>query len=361
MNTSHNHYRIEQFTFSKSQIPELSSLIADAFVDHGRNEGGTIAFDEDTFRLKFDSPIRDSNVYIRAVHEPTSEIVGFLGGVVRHTYIEGEKHKIGAPAWIAVRPDHQRKGIAKQMGIELMKAGLELGYHGGLGTFEPEAHGIDTAMSIARDYNLVSKELVRINNFVIRVYDAYAAARAVRLKSYEKWGLRLIQGIRKVDNPQVREFEETDAARVYELTNDFIERNQIAFVREKDEFMWFLKQKPVNCVVHEDSTGEVDGFLIAWEHLLGGIGEFIPAGWLSHVHTHRLEKSEAINLVRYLDLKSHERGWLGIQSPYIPYFDAEPFKKSRYQFYKKQLLITLFATRDVDMPDQISSIYYDYE
>ncbi|HMF30619.1 MAG TPA: GNAT family N-acetyltransferase [Candidatus Lokiarchaeia archaeon] len=353
-------YLIEQFNLDKSQYAELVELIKTAFISDNPAEGGTIAFTEQSFNLIFGSPIMESDLFVRAIYKPTGETVGFLGGIPRPLSVRGTVYKCGVPGWLATFPQHQRKGLAIKMGLKLMEIGKERGYDAGFAFFEPEAHGIDTARSLIRQTGIPMHELATIQQFIIRAFDVKRIAQVIKLKGYEKFGLRLLQGIQKVNNPRVRQCRPEDAERMFELMQDHVERNEISIVRDHDDFVWYVQQPGVNCVVHEGEDGQVDGFILAWEFQLAGFGNLAPLGWLDLVHTYRLSQKNAVDLVRYLCVTSKERGWAGLQTPFIPYFDPAPFKKAKFVFFPKKLIVALFPVAEMDLPDHPSSFYFDW-
>ncbi len=83
-------------------------------------------------------------------------------------------------------------------------------------------------------------------------------------------------------------------------------------------------------MIHEGEDGLVDGFLLAWEFQLAGYGKAVPFGFLDLVHTYRLSFQNTVDLAWFLCVTSKARGWAGLQSPYIPYFNPKPFKNARF-------------------------------
>jgi hypothetical protein len=112
--------------------------------------------------------------------------------------------------------------------------------------------------------------------------------------------------------------------------------------------------------VIEDEEHKIKGFLLAWKFNMAGFGHSVDFGWLDCVHTYRLDKKEAIGLVRYFCKSCHDLGWKGIQSPFIPYFDAKPFLKSKFRFFPKKLIIQQFSPEKLDLPLKTESLYFDW-
>ncbi len=355
-------YEIEQFTLDKSEFGKLADLIKNIFVQATGAEGGTIAFTKETFNIMFGSPYQPKNLFFRAIHKPTGEVVGFLGGIPRDLSYQGKIYKFGVPSWVSVHWRHQRKGLALQLGMKMFEVAKNLGFEGGISFFEPEAHGIDSARSFCRRTGIPMYEVQTIKKFLIRVFDAGRIAKAVKLKGYEKFALHLIQGVPKKQNqnPRVRTFQLADADHMFELMHDHVDRNELAIVRNREDFTWYLQQPGVNCVVHEGADHQVDGFIVTWEMQLAGFGNVVPCGWLDLVHTYRLPIAEAIDLCKYLCQTAKKRGWVGLQTPYIPYFDPAPFKKARFVFYPKDLIVALFPLKPMPIPEHTKSFYFDW-
>jgi hypothetical protein len=78
------------------------------------------------------------------------------------------------------------------------------------------------------------------------------------------------------------------------------------------------------------------------------------------VHIHRLDVKEASNLANYLCQVSREKGWYGLQTPYIPYFDMKPLKKARFFFFANEVNMDLFNLKGISVPEEIESFYFDW-
>lgn len=359
---STNEYEIEQFTLDKSDFGKIADLIKNVFIQatEAEGEGGTISFTPETFNIMFGSPYQPKNLFFRAIHKNTGEIVGFLGGIPRDLSYKGKIYKFGVPSWVSVHWQHQRKGLALQLGLKMLEVARGMGFEGGISFFEPEAHGIDSARALCRKTGIPMYEVQTIKKFLIRVFDASRIAKAVKLKGYEKLALRLIQGVPKIHNPRVRKFQLADADHMFELMRDHVERNELAIVRNRDDFIWYLQQPGVNCVVHEGDNHQVDGFIVAWEMQLAGFGNVVPCGWLDLVHTYRLPLAEAKDLCKYLCQTAKEHGWVGLQTPYMPYFDPTPFKRAKFVFFPKKLIVALFPLKELPLPEHTQSFYFDW-
>jgi hypothetical protein len=361
-------YIIESFTLDEENFNELSKLITEAFLsdENTQIEGTTILFDEETFSRMFGSPHTPNDTFVRALDRETKEIVGFIGSIPRNIMINGEKFKFIIPAWAAVATDHKRKGLALKMGLKILDLLFDKGYEAGFSLFEPEQKGINTGASVSRhsDKLLPLKRILTIKKFLIRVFDVDRVSEVMNLKWYEKRVIKLFEKIQKVDvKSTVRKSKPEDFERIFELMNDHVERNQMSIVRDKDDFEWYLNQPGVNCVVHEDENGIVNGFLLAWKFNFAGYGKTIPFGWVDIIHLYRLSIKEATELCRYFAIISKELGWVGLQSPFIPYFDPKPFRKSKFILFPKILTMDAFQSelrRKIPFPEKIESFYFDW-
>ncbi|NPD88990.1 MAG: GNAT family N-acetyltransferase [Asgard group archaeon] len=355
-------YLIEQFTIEKEKFEEFSKLITQAFVndENALKEGATVAFSEDTFNIMYGAPSVDKDLFIRAIHKPTGKMVGFLGSIPRNLSIMGKVYNFAIPSWLCVHSDHQRKGLAKRMGLKLWEIGISSDYHGGFSFHEPDQHGVDVSTSVSREMNLPFQRVVTLNKFVIKAFDVNTVSKVVRLRWYEKLVFKFFQKYKIIDSKQIRAFQEKDIPDIYEIIQEQVERNQLSIVPELDDLKWMLENPHVVCVVHEDKNGKVQGFILAWEFLLAGLGNKIPYGWLDMVHIHRLNVKEATNLSNYLCQKSKEKGWFGLQTPYIPYFDMKPLKKAKFFFFENKVNLDLFNLKNIPIPEEIESFYFDW-
>lgn len=355
-------YKIERFTIKPEDFSSLAKLIAESFLNEELTEemGGTIQFDEKTFNIMFGSPIIDRDFFVKAIYKPTNEIVGFLGAIPRKVRMNGKVVNYVIPSWAAVHHKHRRKGLAFQMGMKLREIGIEKDVDGGFSIHEPEQHGIDTSLAVARETHLSMVKFALIKQFIVRCFNAKAVSSVVRLKWYEKLAFRMLQGVPRYNNPHVRPYHPNDGEQMFQMMQDHIERNKVSLVRDHDDFLWYLNQPGVNCVVYEDPKGTIKGFILAWRMNLAGFGKWIPFGWLDLVHTYRLNTNEAKDLANYLCATSKERGWAGLQTPYIPYFEAKPFKRAKFIFYAKKMSIDLFNLKNLEIPHNISHFYFDW-
>jgi hypothetical protein len=182
----------------------------------------------------------------------------------------------------------------------------------------------------------------------------------MKLAKIEKFALRLLQKVPKVNNGRIRKGIPDDFERIYELLEDHKERNELSVVRDKEDFLWYLQQPGVNVVVCENTLGIVDGFIIAWKFQLAGFGNVVDFGWMDAVHIHRLPLKDAKDLCKFLSLMAVEMGWSGLQSPYIPYFDPKPFKRAKFIFYPKKMMISSLRYKTLPIPKKVKSFYFDW-
>ncbi len=355
-------YVIEQFTLEDKDFDEFSKLITSAFLEDGaaQEEGASIVFNEDTFRMMYGAPSGDRSLFVRAIHKESNEIVGFLGAIPRELKVFDKKYKFVIPSWLCVHSHHQRKGLATALGEKIYSVCLEANYVGAFSIFEPEQYGKDISRIVVKKENLIIKRVTSIKQFVIRVLDAKKLVKVVKVKWYEKQAFKFIQGTSKVKNKNVRNFKKSDSDRLFELLMEHVQRNQLSIVPKKEDFEWVLDQPGVLCVVHSDQEDVAKGFILAWEFNLAGFGHHFPCGWLDIVHIHGLSTKEAKELANFASFSAKKRGWIALQTPYIPYFDAKPLKKAKFIFFPKTLHLDMMLLEEIDIPEDIESFYFDW-
>ncbi len=360
MAQENDEYLIEQFKLQDSDFKQFAELITDAFLsdDAAQEEGAVLVFTEQTFRTIFGAPGIVRDLFVRAIHKPTNEIVGFLGTINKNLKIADKKYKTAIPSWLAVHKKHQRKGLAKAMGKKMMELGKAAGYEAGFSFHEPEQHGIDTSTAVARETNTPLHRLVSLDTFVIRVYDTKATTAAVKVKWYEKLYFKLKEKVGKVESTQVRLYKPEDFDQLYELTMELINKSDISIVPEYEDLKWMLTNPNVLCVVHEDPQGKINGYILAWEFLLAGFGHQVPFGWLDTVNSFKLTRKEIKDLANFMSQEAIKLGWKGLQTPYIPYFDAKPFIKANFIFFGKKVGIDLFNWSNIPIPEKVESMYF---
>ncbi|MHA1346683.1 MAG: GNAT family N-acetyltransferase [Candidatus Heimdallarchaeaceae archaeon] len=355
-------YIIEQFTLEEKDFDEFSKLITSAFLEDGaaQEEGASIVFNADTFKMMYGAPSGDRSLFVKVIHKETNEIVGFLGAIPRELKIVDKNYKFVIPSWLCVHSDHQRKGLATALGEKIYDICKDAGYVGGFSIFEPEQYGKDISRIVVKKENIIIKRVTSMKNFVIRVLDAKKLAKVVKVKWYEAQAFKFIQGVSKIKSNNVRNFKKSDSDKLFELLMEHVQINQLSIVPKKKDFEWVLEQPGVLCAVHTDQDDVAKGFILAWEFNLAGFGHHFPCGWLDIVHIHGLTTKEAKVLADFASFSAKKRGWIALQTPYIPYFDPKPLKKAKFIFYPKTLHLDMMLLEDIDIPKDIESFYFDW-
>ncbi|HUU78329.1 MAG TPA: GNAT family N-acetyltransferase [candidate division Zixibacteria bacterium] len=360
MSDDNKDYIIEQFTLEDSEIDKYAKLITDALLadEAAQEEGATIVFTEQTFKTIFGGPTIDRRLFIRTIFRPTNELVGFLGSIKKDLSIKGKTYNTAIPAWLSVQKAHQRKGIAKAMGIKILEYAKKFGYDGGFAFHEPKQRGIDTSKAVSRETGVPIFRLFSLNQFIVRVYDVEAASKCIKLKWYEKLVFKLFERIGKVKSANIRLYKPEDFDQIFELTMDLVKRTEISIVPIYEDLKWMIGNPNVLCVVHENNEGKIDGYILVWEFTFAGFGNQVPFGWLDTVHTYNLTNNEVKNLANFLSQEAIKKGWKGIQTPYIPYFNAKPFKRANFIFFRKKLGLDLFNITGFEIPEKVNTFYF---
>lgn len=355
-------YIVERFTLEDKDIPLLAKLLTGAFQeDEAAKEDGAVAdLRDENFKLIFGAPSVDKEIFIRARYKPTNEIVGFLGSILKSLSIDGKIYKVSLPAWLSVHHEHRRKGIGKALGTKLLEVVKERGYDGGIYFHDATQHGLETSSAVARDAGLPMVEIMMMNRFIVRGYDVDEAAKAIKVGPLMKAGFKLFERIGKVKGNNIRLYKPEDIDRVHKLSVELAERNQFSMVQVYEDLKWKLADPQVLCVVCEDENGEVKGFINAWEFLLSGFGNNVLFGWLDTIHIDHLTKQEAKDLANFLGLEATKRGWKGLQSPYIPYFNPKPLKRANFLFFPKKVGLYLLNITGIPIPEKIDSVYIEW-
>ncbi|MHA1198510.1 MAG: GNAT family N-acetyltransferase [Candidatus Heimdallarchaeaceae archaeon] len=359
---SQSEYVVEQFSLQKEDLEEFANILTETFLSDpaALEEGTTIAFTKESFDFFFNSPKTDPNLFVRVIYKPTNKIVGFLGNSPRNVVIKGKEYKFVNPRWLSVLPSHRRKGLATLMGRKFLQLLIKEGYDGAFAIFEPEQHGKDIARIVAKENEMDQRTIFYTKKFIVRAFDVKKIAEVVKMKYFEKLAFRLMRGVKSVKNPNIRLSEEKDTEQIYNLLLEHIERNDIAVIHDKEYLKMLINHRLFLCAVHEDENGRIDGLIGAWEFLLSGFGKSHPFGWLDMVHTHKLSIKVAKDMCCFLCKSAKERGWIGIQTPYIPYFDAKPLKKAKFIFYGKRMFLDVAKLKDIKIPERIESIFIDW-
>jgi len=355
-------YVVEQFSLQKENLDEFANILTETFLSDpaALEEGAVITFTKESFDFFFNTPITDPNLFVRVIHKPTNKIVGFLGNLPRNISMMGKVYKFVNPGWISVLPSHRRKGLATLMGRKFLELIIKEGYDGAFAVFEPEQHGKDIARIVTNENEMDQRTIFYTKKFIVRAFDEKKIAEVVKMKWFEKLAFKLMKGVKPVKNPSVRLSKEKDTEQIYNLLLEHIERNDIAVVHDKEYIKMLVNHRLFLCAIHEDDNGAIDGLIGAWEFLLSGFGKSYPFGWLDMVHTHKLSTRDAKDMCNFLCYSAKERGWMGIQTPYFPYFDAKPLKKAKFIFYGKRLFLDIAKLKDIEIPDKIESIFFDW-
>jgi hypothetical protein len=222
--------------------------------------------------------------------------------------------------------------------------------------FEPEQKGIDLGTATAdRNSAVESIKWFTINWFIIRVFDIPELSQVMKLKFYEKWLIRLISPPKTPlakamkNGNKVRLFKLHDKAKIFDLIDEYTSTKNAAIIKNRDDFNWYMDQPGIICCVHENTSGEVDGFVLAWEFSFAGFGKTIPFGWLDLVNLDHLSKRSAKNLIRFFNIEAKLKGWKGVQTPYFPYFPMKPFLGANYLTFPKKMIVQVFGLNNADL------------
>jgi len=355
-----NEYIIEQFTLEPDDYRSLSDFIQSQFINDDHPEGGTIYFTEENFRLMFGSPSSPRDTFIRAIHRESGDIVGFLGGIPRTVAHKGTRYRCLIPSYAVVHWKHRRKKLAMRMGRRLLEMALERGYNISFSFLIPEDSGIDFEKKFCGSNDLKMKVAVRINRFMIRIFDVDRISSVMTLKFYEKWGLKLFQSTLKTACTKVRPPRPDDGERMHELMKDHAVKNDLSIIWDHEEFMWYINRPELLCAVYEGDDGLVKGFITAFQMNIAGFNMNAPMGCVEIVHTYRLSVGEATEMCKYFCLMAKGKGWTGLQTPLIPYYDTKPFRKSKFILFPKKMVIGMFAQPHTPLPENIDSAYLDW-
>lgn len=360
--TNNSDYLIEQFSLHKEDFKNLCELLNDSFLNDETaiEDGAMITFTEESFDLFFNSPISNPDIYVRAIYKPTNQIVGFMGNIPRTLSIHGKKYQFVIPAWLSVAPNHRRNGLATHLGKKFLELIIEAGYDGGLALFEPEQFGKDITRIVTSSNKIKQQTIYYTKKFVVRAFSAEKVSEVVRLQWIEKLAFKLLEKVKSKEYPKIRMFKPNDKEKLYSLLLEYVETNDLAIIHDEEDFKRLLNHPLFLCVVHENEQGEVDGFIGAWEFLLSGFGKAHPFGWLDMVHINHLTTKDATNLCNFLCYKAKQKGWIGIQTPYFPYYDPKPFQKAKFIFYGKKLFLDVAGLKEVDLSKEIKSIFIDW-
>ncbi len=361
-----NEYRAEIIDLKKENPESFAELITQAFLSDelAQEEGTTVVFDAMTFRRLFGSPYLDDQLIIRVMHEPSGTMAGFMGGLPR-TLCFNQKNKnsqqreqvrVMVPSWAAVHPDHKRKGVGSLMVSKFIEEISARGYTCSYAIFEPGQNGIDLGKATAdRHSGVESIKWFDINWFIIRVFDIPAVRKVMKLKFYERWVIRLVSPPRTpspkpMKNGQgIRLFKPEDKQRIVELLDEYASSKDAAIIKNREDLTWYLDQPGIICCVHEDHTGKVNGFVLAWEFNFAGFGNTIPFGWLDLIHVDHLSGRSAADLIRFFNIQAKQAGWKGVQTPYIPYFPIKPFLGANYLTFPKKMIVQVFGLKNSDL------------
>jgi len=355
-------YIVEQFTLKDSEIPGLVKLLTSAFQEDeaAEEEGASIELLEDNFQLIFGVPSIDKEMFVRARHKETNEIIGFLGSIKQKLAIEDKIYTISLPCWLSVHRMHRRKGIGKAMGQKMMKMVLERNYDAVVTFHDTSQRGLETSKAVSRDTGKPLELLTLIKSFMIRPLNVEDGSAVIKIHWIAKLFLKTKQSVGKIKSSRVRLYNPNDIDQICDLTTDLSNRTQIALVQDCEDLKWKLSNPRVLCVVHENEQGQVDGFINGWEFLMAGFGKTVKFGWMDTVHTYNLTNKEVISLANLLSSEARKRGWKGIQTPFIPYYDAKPFKKANFILFPKKIGMYIFNLTDFPLPEKVDSIYFEW-
>lgn len=355
-------YELEHFVLSSGDFSPTSELIGEAFYESYKYEGATFTFTPETFEIIFGSPIVKRDLFLRIRHLESGNIVGFLGAIPRTLkFPDGNKYEYCCATCLSVRTDHQRQGLATCMFVRGLEIIEESKYDGAYGFFHVEHHSKTAAKKVLGDS---LKRVYTIKKFMVRILDVDRVSKTLKLKWYEKLYFKFKSNLKKSQMDDVRTLEYGDIPKLYELTKDFEKKNDISIVTNRKDFEWYMKLPYVTTLVHNGKDGTPDGFISAWPFKLAGFGSTCNMGMIDIVHIYNLDMTAASNLTARLCLETSEKGWAGLQKPFIPYFDAKPFLKSGFTMLHASHIraneeVVMLSLSGHEIP-RVKSLYLDF-
>lgn len=319
-----NEYRAEIIDLRNENLDSFAELITQAFLsdEAAQKEGTSIVFDKTTFQRLFASPYLKEQLAIKVVHQESGVMVGFMGGLPRDMCLREKNNKtdqnkhirVMVPSWAAVHSDHKRKGVGSMLVSKFIDAVSKLGFEYSYAMFEPEQNGIDLGNATADRHSAINTlKWFNINWFLIRVFDIPALNNVMKLKPYEKWIISLVSPPKtplpkfQKNGENIRLYKPGDRSRIFELLDEYRSTKQAAIIKNKEDLYWYLEQPGIICCVHEDQTGTVDGFVLAWEFNFAGFGKIIPFGWLDLVNIDHLKRKSGKDLMRFFNIQAKKK------------------------------------------------------
>ena len=121
-NFSEETYRIEQFILKEGDYDQISKLITDSILSYFSSLGAWVSptFSKEKFIRVYGSPYLPKDTFVRAIHLPTNELVGFAGINPVLIKINENIYNAAVNPIVAVNYNHQQKNIATQMGLKLL-------------------------------------------------------------------------------------------------------------------------------------------------------------------------------------------------------------------------------------------------
>jgi len=210
----------------------------DAFSGHQFERVGLFFFDIESINMFFGSPLLSKCIFVRAIHKETSEWIGFVAAIpimlkVKGTSIEYKAYLID---FYTIKQKYQKSGISRALGKLIIKIGIEKGLDGYIAFFEESEHGIDAAKSVSRKTKQPLDSFLKVDNFILRVLNVNKFSRIVKLKFYEKIGLKFLGSVKNWGNANIRKYVESDFPQIKELLEDFPKNNIISLIRDPIDF-----------------------------------------------------------------------------------------------------------------------------
>jgi len=273
-------YHIENRAPTENEIDEIIALMNRVWLKIYYHDG-FYKFDRHLFDWYAKSPLQKSDYFWIAKEENTNRIIGFALAMPRMMMIHGTgPYLFGYGSLITVDLDCQKQGIAKAIGEQAKLVGERIQINGSIAIVEEGSKGLKT---LSKDMIANVIPLWTHNHAYIRPLNMRDTGKYINMKWYEAIGAKLIQGVKPIHDPRIRNKNPSDYPKIKDLLNEYGTKLDFARIWSLEELCFYLDNPIIHTKVFE-LNGEIKAVVNAVEVQFSVKDHLCKLGILENMH-----------------------------------------------------------------------------
>ena len=342
-------YFIENRFPREQEIDEIIELMNKVWGKYYFEEG-IWYYDRNLLDAIFKSPRQKDDFYWIVKMKDTNKIIGFALVILWEVKIYGKgPYNMIYGTFITTDSSYQKMGIGTAISKAVTEIFNKYDFMGSLVGFEDKSIAMKT-MSEQRHKRM--KAIRRSEIAYIRPLNVQKKGKLMDMKWYEKIGARLIQGAKKVSNPNIRSTEIADIDSILDLLNSYSDdTNAIARIWTKQEIRNYICNPLYRGKVYIKNN-KVKAIINTYVFSFHSKGVRIKIAIIENSHYEHITLKEQKNLIKALIYDLKLEGVAAATDFAVGYRDLKPLIKNKFIKYPRKLTQYVVARPDLTLNDE---------